>query len=159
MIQLRKHKLYLAACVLCPVSCVFLISGCFPPPVQTGNQVCFHQSCVNVELVQKPHELTRGLQFRKSLAKNSGMLFIFHRVNLYQFWMKDTFIALDIIWLSEDKKINYIARQVPPCREDPCPTYGPNATSRYVLEVNAGYADELGLNVGDEAEFRFQLDY
>jgi len=132
-----------------------LVVGCSTTAVEHRNQVCFPQSCVNVQIVQKIEELTRGLQFRKSLARNAGMLFVFSQMSTHPFWMKDTFIPLDMIWLDEDQKIVYIARQVPPCTKDPCPTYGPTTASRYVLEVNTGYADELGLRVGTRAEFKF----
>ena len=141
--------------ILCLSVCILLLSGCSQTTNVNRSQVCFHQSCVNVEVVQKPEELSRGLQFRKSLDKNSGMLFIFPQAGVYQFWMKDTLIPLDMLWLNEEREIMHIARQVPPCVEDPCPTYGPEESSRYVLEVNAGYTDELGLKVGGQAEFRF----
>jgi len=154
MTQRRKTQVAsrgVKICVLCLVSCVLIFDGCSPKV----NQVCFSQSCVNVEIVKKPEELSRGLQFRKSLEKNSGMLFIFPQAGVYQFWMKDTLIPLDMLWLNEEREIVHIARQVPPCVEDPCPTYGPEEPSRYVLEVNADHTDVLGLKVGDQAAFRF----
>lgn len=118
------------------------------------NQVCFQEQCLNVELAQTKGELTKGLQFRENMDRNAGMLFIFPQNDTYDFWMKDTLMPLDIIWISEDKKVIYISENTPPCRQEQCPVYGPGQElSRYVLEVNAGAANRLGIKIGDEAHF------
>lgn len=96
----------------------------------------------------------RGLQFRGSLDSYSGMLFIFPQSRRHSFWMKDTLIPLDMIWMDHGRKIVHIEHDVPPCREDPCPVYTPPQEALYVLEVNAGTAGALGLQLGDEAEFK-----
>lgn len=120
------------------------------------DQVCFGKKCVNVEVVQDQARRLRGLQFRESLAGNHGMLFIFDRQDIYSFWMKDTLIPLDMIWLDDLRKVVHIEKNVPPCREDPCPHYTPSAKALYVLEINAHESDLLGLHIGDEAEFYFR---
>ena len=136
-------------CILFLVSCLF-ITSC----AQKSDQVCLRNKCFDVEIVDQPKDMARGLQFRPALAKNAGMLFVFPRSDVNKFWMKDTWIPLDMIWLNEDKEIVDIATNVPPCKEDPCPSYGANVFSRYVLEVNAGDAEHLGLIIGDQARFR-----
>ena len=122
---------------------------------QSADQVCFRDQCINVEVVLKDEERSRGLMFRESLAVDSGMLFIFEKSWPYAFWMKDTLIPLDMIWLDEARKIVHIEKDVPPCTADPCPRYVPAGDALYVLEVNAGYAAKLGLQLGDTAEFQF----
>ncbi len=131
----------------------FCLTGCFLQDAKSQNQVCFDKNCINVEVVQKEEDLQRGLQFRTSLEENSGMLFIFAHTRQHGFWMKDTLIPLDMIWMDYNRRIVHIARNVPPCKADPCATYTPSDPALYVLEVDAGYASTLGLKVGNHAEF------
>jgi len=104
----------------------------------------------------KPEDVQRGLQFRESLDKNKGMLFVFAESRRHAFWMKDTLIPLDIIWLDYARRVVYIAPNIPPCPQDPCPSYSPERDALYVLEINAGVAQQLGLKPGDLAEFRIK---
>ncbi len=120
---------------------------------QTKNQVCFEGQCIEVELARTPEEQAKGLQFRTSLESNGGMLFIFSESRRYSFWMKDTLIPLDMVWISRSKKVVDITRNVSPCKTTPCPTYSPSSNVLYVLEVNAGYTEKLGIQVGDQAGF------
>jgi len=122
------------------------------------DQVCFPKGCVQVEVVQKQKELMRGLQFREFLSPNAGMLFIFSGLARHSFWMKDTKIPLDMIWMDYARRVVYIKKNVPPCHEDPCPVYTPHQEAMYVLEVNSGYADTLGLHIGDQAAYKIDLD-
>ena len=133
---------------------VLVWAGCSPQA--STNQVCFKGQCVDVEIVQKAPDLQRGLQFRKSLGEKNGMLFVFPKADRYSFWMKDTLIPLDMIWIDYARTIVYIAQGVPPCQSDPCPVYTPTGSALYVLEVNAGYAERLGLKEGVEVEFRLR---
>jgi len=119
-----------------------------------GPRVCFDERCVNVELAQTDEQRSRGLQFRESLGKNEGMLFSFFENKAHLFWMKDTLIPLDMIWLDHAGRIIYIAHNVLPCQSDPCPVYGTNKNSQYVLEINAGTALEMGLKEGNRADFQ-----
>ena len=107
-----------------------------------------------MEVVRKEPERLRGLQFRKSLCDHCGMLFVFPHSQIYSFWMKDTLIPLDMIWMDYARRVVYIEKNVPPCRADPCPAYTPTEKAVYVLEINAGSADRWGLRVGDTAAFR-----
>lgn len=122
--------------------------GCDKQP-----RVCFQSSCLKVEVAQSPSELERGLQYRQSLAKDMGMLFIFPQNVEAAFWMKNTLIPLDMFWLDQDKKVIYIEKNAAPCLQEHCPTYGPREVARYVLEANAGFADAYNINIGDTATF------
>jgi len=117
------------------------------------NQVCFGGRCVAVEVVKSEEQLKLGLQFRPSLGRGEGMLFVFPETGRYPFWMKNTLIPLDMIWFDENSRIVDIKDNVPPCRRDPCAVYDPAGDARYVLEVNAGYAAELGIKAGEQAQF------
>lgn len=128
------------------------LAGCLRPAAQ----VCFARKCINVEVVQKEEELHRGLQFRKSLGPDSGMLFVFKESRPHAFWMKDTLLPLDMIWMDGARRIVHIEGNVPPCTADPCPTYSPRDEALYVLEINAGSAQQLGLQLGDTAELRLR---
>jgi hypothetical protein len=108
---------------------------------------------LQVEIARTPVERARGLMFRADLPEDRGMLFIFERPGENQFWMKNTLIPLDILWMDDRKRIIHIESQVPPCKLDPCPVYGPSAESHYVLEVKAGVAHKRGLRVGMPLQF------
>ena len=110
-------------------------------------------STIQVELARTSKEHALGLMDRSRLPLDHGMLFIFEQEDLHYFWMKNTFILLDIIWLDSKKNIIYIQENTPPCRADPCPTYGPSMKSLYVLEMNAGIAQRHGLKIGITLKF------
>ena len=120
------------------------------------NQVCFKKHCFDVEIVQNDAERMKGLQFRKSLSPNHGMLFIFPESKPHSFWMKDTLISLDMIWMDDTRRVVHIEHNVPPCQQDPCSGYSPQQDAMYVLEINAGEAQALGLKNGDRLDFRLK---
>jgi len=130
---------------------VLFVSGC--ADVSSVQQVCYQNHCFEIEVAKTAEERTRGLQFREFLPENKGMLFVFEENRPYRFWMKDTLIPLDMIWLDEAKKAVHIEENVPPCTKDPCPTYGPSQKARYVLEVNAEKAKAAGIKQGVTLEF------
>ncbi len=137
------------------IPCFLINLSCQKPSAHT-NQVCFQDHCLSVEVVEKEKELERGLQLRESLSKDAGMLFIFRKTAIYPFWMKDTKIPLDMIWINRDQRIVYIEKNVPPCQNDPCPVYTPSQEALYVLEINGGRSDELNLRIGDRALFKLE---
>ena len=111
--------------------------------------VCFQDQCFTVETAGTFEEQSQGLQFRTELAPDAGMLFIFSHDGRYAFWMKDTLIPLDMIWLDRDMKVVHMKENVPPCTHDPCPSYSPESPARYVLELNAGMVQKIGLKIDD----------
>ncbi len=117
------------------------------------DRVCFKDRCIQVEIADTDEKRVTGLQGRADLTPNAGMLFVFGRSGRYSFWMKDTLIPLDIIWLDRERKIVDLQSAVPPCRQDPCQTYMPLHPAEYVLEVKGGTAKRLGLIIGSQADF------
>jgi uncharacterized membrane protein (UPF0127 family) len=115
---------------------------------------------IMAELADTVEERARGLMFRPSLEKNRGMLFAFAEPQLWSFWMKNTRIPLDIIWMDQKKRIVHIERRVPICNrtDDGCPQYQPNENAVYVLELAAGSADALKLQRGATLRFRLPSD-
>jgi uncharacterized membrane protein (UPF0127 family) len=107
---------------------------------------------IEAELAYTDETRMRGLMFRESLPADSGMLFIFPFVDQHSFWMKNTLIPLDIIWINERKEIVYFAT-AEPCKADPCGSYAPMQKAKYVLEVNGGFAKKHNLKVGNRIEF------
>ncbi len=106
---------------------------------------------VDAELATTPETRTRGLMERASLPADQGMLFLFDVAQPLSFWMFNTLIPLDIIFADAERRITSIYPSVPPCRPPlRCPTYTSRGSAQFVLEVNAGTADRVGIGVGDE---------
>jgi uncharacterized protein len=110
---------------------------------------------VAVEEADSPAERQQGLMGRTSLGANEGMLFLFGDVAggpiTSAFWMKDTLIPLSIAFWDEDGRIVGI-RNMDPCTDDPCPTYGSPTPYVGALEVNIGFFTEHGVTTGDRIE-------
>ncbi len=117
------------------------------------NRICFKDGCFRVELATTAQERSEGLMFRESLEKDKGMLFIFEEEQRYAFWMKNTYIPLDIIWMNKDKQVVFIKKNAQPCERQACGNYAPGKEALYVLEVNAGSVGSAGINIGDMASF------
>ena len=101
-----------------------------------------------VEMALTPEEQARGLMFRRELAEMQGMLFDFHREQPTSFWMKNTYISLDMIFIRRDGRILRIVENTVPLSEDLVPADGP-VSVRAVLEVIAGTTKKLGITAGD----------
>ena len=130
----------------------FVISSC-----SKESQVVINGNKINVEIADEPQEQSLGLMRRQSLEENSGMLFIFENEQIRNFWMKNTLIPLDMIWIDSEYRVVHIKANARPCvvsNEGLCPSYSPNKKALYVLELNSGKAEEYGISVGDEVVFR-----
>lgn len=106
---------------------------------------------LKVAIADSNEEKATGLCCRDSLLTNTGMLFVYDEPGIYQFWMKDTRIPLDMYWLNSDKKIIHIEENVQPSSYPR--SFGPDAPAQYVLETNAGFARRYNITVGDSAQF------
>lgn len=123
-----------------------------PTPVPTKN-ITLNGKTLDVMLAQTPAEQQRGLSGTTHLNENGGMLFVFPKGTRTAFWMKDMVIAIDIIWIQDNKIIQIDKNLVPPepnTAESQLKLYTPNQPIDYVLEVNAGYSEKNNLKVGDE---------
>ncbi|HLY04897.1 MAG TPA: DUF192 domain-containing protein [Rhizomicrobium sp.] len=98
------------------------------------------------EVASDPVSQEKGLMFRKSMAPDAGMLFDFHKPDFQTFWMKNTLIPLDMIFIRADGTISSIAPNATPQSETPIPSYEP---VRAVLEISGGRAAQLGILPGE----------
>ncbi len=109
---------------------------------------------IQLEVAETRQQQALGLMYRIELADDRGMLFPFEFPRRASFWMKNVPISLDMIFLLEGR-VQAIAENVPPCEEEPCPTYGPGSLLvDQVIELRGGRAAEIGLQPGDTVEIR-----
>ncbi|WP_421801545.1 DUF192 domain-containing protein [Flagellimonas sp.] len=104
----------------------------------------------DIEIAETEYETQTGLMYRKSMKEDRGMLFIQPTESLQYFYMKNTEIPLDIIYINTGMKIVSFQKNAEPFNENTLPS---NAPAKYVLEINAGLSDQLGLQVGDSISF------
>ncbi len=90
-----------------------------------------------LELARSPEQKTRGLMFRKTLCENCGMLFINEKEEVASFWMRNTLIPLDMVFVDQHNVVVDIQRATP-CPGLPCPSYIGRGKAMYVLEVKQG---------------------
>lgn len=112
---------------------------------------------IYAEIANTPDKRAQGLMFRTSMAPDHGMIFTFPELGHWTFWMKNTKMSLDIIWLGEKGHILHIESEVPICTrtDDGCPRYYSHKKSRYVLEIKAGMAKKFGLKTGAHLTLSF----
>ncbi len=101
-----------------------------------------------VEIADTPRAQQLGLMFRRDMPADEGMLFDFGTERPASFWMKNTYIPLDMLFIKADGTIESIAKRTTPLSEKSVPSQGP---VRFVLEINGGLSDELGIAPGDVA--------
>jgi uncharacterized membrane protein (UPF0127 family) len=99
----------------------------------------------DIEIAETPEKQETGLMYRKKMAPNQGMLFVYDYAQPMSFWMKNTYLPLDMIFIDSDKKIVQISKDTVPYSEDQIICFKP---VQYVLEVNAGICDMAGITVG-----------
>ena len=109
---------------------------------------------INVEFAKTPEEWQKGLMNRFSLPKNSGMLFIFPDETNRSFWMKNTLIPLDVIFISSKGRVNEMTTLNPCWETEICPSYNSKTPAQYVLEVNAGSTEKWKIMEGDILELK-----
>ncbi len=137
--------------LLLACSLVVLFGGCASAG---GHWVELDGHRYTVELAQDDATRAQGLMFRDSMPADHGMLFVHDYQEPQAYWMKNTKIPLDILYFDNGRKLVAQQRNVPPCSAgDACPIYPSNAPARYVLELNAGQADGIGLKDGTELRF------
>lgn len=106
---------------------------------------------INIEIADDDDKRTTGLMFRDKMEENQGMLFIFDSETPQAFWMKNTIIPLDIIFVNSKMQIVKIQKNAVPYSEKSLPSEKP---AQYVVEVNGGYCDKLGVKEGDKIAWR-----
>ena len=109
---------------------------------------------IRVETMISRFDLLRGMMFRTSLAPDRGMLFVHPQGGNYSYFMYQTLIPLDIIWLDSNRDIVEIVENLQPCKTpaSKCPKYGGQQISSYSLEMGAGMVKKYGLQIGQRIQ-------
>ncbi len=115
--------------------------------------ICFKNSSFLVEVAETKEQQEKGLMYVRSLPSNSGMLFIYKDEAPRYFYMKNTYIPLDIIWMDKEKKVVSIKKNAQPADSEVYETICPQEEAMFVLELNSGSSDGIGLRVGDKLQF------
>jgi uncharacterized membrane protein (UPF0127 family) len=141
---------------------LLLISGAllFNRPEQTKViHVAFPNNVVlKAEVADTPEKLLFGLAFREHLPPDEGMLYIFDESAPHQVWTKEFRIPVDIIWVDESKMVVSSVEEAVPCSEDPCQWFGPPPkNARYVIETNAGFVKDAGVEPGTQLKFVLRM--
>jgi uncharacterized membrane protein (UPF0127 family) len=105
---------------------------------------------INIEIAETDEERAKGLMDRKSMTDEQGMLFIFAQAEEQSFWMKNTYISLDIIYVGTEQEIVSIQKYATPLSEESLPSF---KKAKYVVETNAGFADKYKVKYGDKIAF------
>ncbi|GAB4313069.1 MAG: hypothetical protein Kow0091_19780 [Geminocystis sp.] len=109
---------------------------------------------IELEVAETPEQQQLGLMFRTDLPPDRGMLFLFQPPTIVNFWMKNVFISLDMLFV-RDGVVQNIAHNVPPCTKEPCPLYSSEVEIDQVIELAGGRAKELNIKKGDRISVEF----
>jgi uncharacterized membrane protein (UPF0127 family) len=124
-------------------------------PERPPSELTIGTAVLHVEVAATPKARVRGLMGRSELPADQGMAFVFDQPTIGRFWMKDTLIPLSIAFWDERNRVVAIL-DMQPCRADPCPTYGSDQPYVGAVEVNLGYFEDHGIEVGDHVELTQQ---
>lgn len=138
---------------LLPTLLVVLLqtTACQAQPKVTITTAEGRELIFGVEVADTPTKRELGLQYRRDLAADRGMIFLFPTESEHAFWMKNTPIPLDMIFINSDGKIVGIVEQAVPFSLD---SRSVPVTSRFVLEINGGIAKRNGIKIGDSIRFQ-----
>ncbi|MCW3464700.1 DUF192 domain-containing protein [Chitinophaga nivalis] len=106
---------------------------------------------IDIQLAQTDQQREDGLMYRKSMTDEQGMLFIFPDMEERSFWMKNTYISLDIIYIDDKMEIVSVQKYATPLSEQGLPSY---KKAKYVLEVNGGFCDKYHISYGDKIAYQ-----
>lgn len=105
---------------------------------------------IQIEIADDSEKRTQGLMWRESMPEDDGMLFIFDAEEPLTFWMKNTYISLDMVFADKSGNIVSIYSEATPFSEVSIPSGAP---AKYVVEVNGGFCTKYGINVKDKMEY------
>lgn len=105
---------------------------------------------VDVEVAATEALRRRGLMYRRSMPRNAGMLFVFEEPEVQSFWMINTYLRLDMIFIGQDRRVVGVVQNAPPLTDE---ERGVEAESMYVLEVHGGFAERHGISRGTAVRF------
>ncbi len=141
-----------AICIVVAILVVYFLTARGPIRKITLTNPDGSNVTVSVEIADNPFTRAKGLMGRDTLGEKEGMLFIFDKPGIYPFWMLNTTIPLDAVFINEDGDVVDVI-QMEPCGLNPanCPAYKSIAPALFVLEVNRGFTTRNGIVVGSKA--------
>ncbi|HHV36522.1 MAG TPA: DUF192 domain-containing protein [Candidatus Cloacimonetes bacterium] len=104
----------------------------------------------DIEIAEKDKDVLQGLKYREDMEDNQGMFFIFKSLDFHSFWMQDTFMSLDMLFIDSDEVITYIEKGTTPFSEE---LILPDTPNKYVLELKAGTVDRLNIKELDKIKW------
>lgn len=162
MIKLVFKILIFVVALFCLIYLFFFSANILlAPSSEKGVQpeVCYNspvgENCFLVELAKTTAEREKGLMYRTYLEQGQGMLFIFEKEGIYPFYMKNTLIPLDIIWMDAEGKVVFMSQNTQPCKVADCLAINPETPAKYVLEINAGLAEKTGIKPGSKLDLYY----
>ena len=157
-LSFEKTQIYFFGGVILLSALIVIIFGMQQKAVSscTNSSVALGEATFTVTIADTPASLERGLSGSAMLPNESGMLFMFDKPARYEFWMKEMNFPLDIIWIGENWNVVGIVASATP--ESFPETFVSPTSTRYVLEVNSGVAETLGLQIGSPVRFLFCPD-
>ncbi len=126
---------------------IILVLGCVVQKTDSAVVNFSGRTAITVEIADSPAEWQEGLMHRSVLPEGKGMLFIFPDEGQRSFWMKNTLIPLDMIFVSANYTIIDINKNAQPCSV--CDSYRSSGRAKYVIEVNANFTSEHNISIGD----------
>lgn len=132
-----------------------ILAGCDKPTTQedfyTTDITLANGQVIKTEFVYDTTDALRGMQFRKSMPSDHGMLYAHRIPGKYGYWMFQTLIPLDMIWMDPKHTVVEIVENAPPCKvaASQCPHFGGNEVAQYVLQLAGGMAKKYGVKAGD----------
>ena len=154
----------IAIIVLILAFAAFMVINNFFPGEKNDNEFVFKKNGVltfsdsagntkakiDIQIANTDFDRQLGLMFRKSMSENQGMLFIFPQESIQSFWMRNTYISLDMIFVNADKKIITIHKNTKILSDQ---TYRSTGSAKYVIEVDAGFSGRFDIKVGDSVSW------
>jgi uncharacterized membrane protein (UPF0127 family) len=161
----RRTNIFKIAVVIVVIAfAAFMIINNFFPGEKTEEEFMFKKngdltfidstgtpkSKIDIQIADTDFDRQLGLMFRKSMKENQGMLFIFPEESVQSFWMRNTYISLDMIFVNSDKKIVTIHKNTKTLSDQ---SYRSTRPAKYVIEVDAGYTEKHNIKVGDKVNW------
>lgn len=148
-----RQKVFIIAVILltCSIGSIFLLRN--KHFEEYRELVTIKKVTFEVQLATTDSERAEGLMNVESMPEDEGMLFVYDKENYRSFWMKNTLIPLDMIFIDDAYHIVDIFHNAKPCPKEPCQTYRSAKRTKYILEINGGLSNKYKFKMGDIVEF------
>lgn len=150
--QRFKKLVLISATIVFAISVFTIVFLRYQHQRELIRKVTINSITFNVKIARSAEERAAGLMNVESMPNNEGMFFVYDSEGYRTFWMKDTLIPLDLIFIDDAKRIVDIIPNVQPCEKDPCEMFRSPKGAKYVFEINGGLSKIYGLKIADSVE-------